>query len=172
MHWVYPYQTLRAPNVLGTKTALQMATTTKLKPINFVSSTSVLDTEHYSAKLISGAHVYESDDLQGSKTGLNSGYGQTKWVAEQLMMRAKSRGVPATILRPGYIVGDSSRGVTNTDDFIWRLIKGCIQLGQAPRISNIVNMCSVDYVADCTVEVVVSPKSINLGVFHTWNPHQ
>ena len=158
--------------MLGTKTALLMATTTKLKPIHFVSSTSVLDTSHYSEKLIVGACVYEGDDLHGSRTGLNSGYGQTKWVAEQLIMRAKARGVPATILRPGYIVGDSSRGVTNTDDFIWRLIKGCIQLGQAPRISNIVNMCSVDYVADCSVEIAISPKSIALGVFHTWNPHR
>ena len=158
--------------MLGTKTALVMATTLKLKPINFVSSTSVLDTNHYTAKLVVGASVYESDNLLGSKTGLNSGYGQTKWVAEQLVMRAKSRGVPATILRPGYIVGDSARGVTNTDDFIWRLIKGCIQLGQAPRISNVVNMCSVDYVADCTVEITTSPKSVSLGVFHTWNPHQ
>jgi L-2-aminoadipate reductase len=61
--------------------------------------------------------------------------------------------------------------VTNTDDFIWRLVKGCIQLGQAPRISNVVNMCPVDYVADCVVEVAANPKSVDLGVFHTWNPH-
>jgi L-2-aminoadipate reductase len=60
--------------------------------------------------------------------------------------------------------------VTNTDDFIWRMVKGCIQLGKAPRISNVVNMCSVDYVAACVVEVAASPKSIELGVFHTWNP--
>ena len=52
----------------------------------------------------------ESDDLQGSKTNLRSGYGQTKWVAEQLIFRARKRGVPATIIRPGYIVGDSSTG--------------------------------------------------------------
>jgi L-aminoadipate-semialdehyde dehydrogenase len=61
--------------------------------------------------------------------------------------------------------------VTNTDDFIWRLVKGCIQLGQAPKISNVVNMCSVDYVADVVVQVAANPQSIELGVFHTWNPH-
>ena len=51
-------------------------------------------------------------------------------------------------------------------------MKGCIQLGQAPRIFNVVNMCSVDYVADCVVQVAKDPiASVKLGVFHTWNPH-
>jgi L-aminoadipate-semialdehyde dehydrogenase len=49
------------------------------------------------------------------------------------------------------------------------MVKGCIQLGQAPHISNVVNMCSVDYVAGCVVEVASSYSSINLKVFHTWN---
>lgn len=171
VHWIYPYQKLKGPNVTGTLTALAMATEKRLIPIHFVSSTSVLDTEHYVNKLVLGTSVFESDNLQGSKTGLRSGYGQTKWVAEQLILQARSRGVPATIIRPGYIVGDSISGVTNTDDFIWRLVKGCIQLGHAPRIFNVVNMCSVDYVADCVVHVAKNPASIELGVFHTWNPH-
>ncbi|KAJ3001000.1 large subunit of alpha-aminoadipate reductase [Globomyces sp. JEL0801] len=156
-------------NVNGTLTALTLATTHHLKPLHFVSSTSVLDTAHYANKLVLNTSVYESDDLQGSRTGLRSGYGQTKWVAEQLIFRARARGVPATIIRPGYIVGDSARGVTNTDDFIWRLVKGCIQLGQIPRISNVINMCNVDYVADCVVEVASNQSSLKLGVFHTWN---
>jgi L-2-aminoadipate reductase len=37
--------------------------------------------------------------------------------------------------------------VTNTDDFITRLIKGCIQLGLVPQIYNTVNMVPVDHVA-------------------------
>ncbi|KAI8906331.1 hypothetical protein EDD86DRAFT_210399 [Gorgonomyces haynaldii] len=169
VHWVYPYEKLRGSNVLGTKTALELATTGKLKSLHFVSSTSVLDTEHYVRKLGLGQSVLESDDLEGSRKGLRSGYGQTKWVAEKLVMNARSRGVPATIIRPGYIVGHSQSGVTNTDDFIWRLVKGCMQLGKVPKISNVVNMCCVDYVADCVVKVALSPASVSLGVFHTWN---
>lgn len=97
----------------------------------------------FSSKIGDGECVLESDDLLGSSKGLTAGYGQTKWVSEQLILRARARGVPATIIRPGYIVGDSVSGVTNTDDFIWRLVKGCIQLGKVPRISNVVNMCNV-----------------------------
>lgn len=39
--------------------------------------------------------------------------------------------------------------VTNTDDFIWRLVKGCVQLGLVPNINNTVNMVPVDHVARC-----------------------
>lgn len=37
--------------------------------------------------------------------------------------------------------------VTNTDDFIWRLVKGCLQLGLMPDINNTVNLTPVDHVA-------------------------
>jgi len=40
--------------------------------------------------------------------------------------------------------------VTNTDDFIWRMVKGCIQLGVVPNINNTINMVPVDHVALCT----------------------
>ncbi|KAJ1344856.1 L-aminoadipate-semialdehyde dehydrogenase [Batrachochytrium salamandrivorans] len=169
VHWVYPYAKLRSANVIGTKTALRLATSHHLKALHFVSSTSVLDTEEYMRKQEAGTSVLESDNLEGSRYSLRSGYGQTKWVAERLVMRANSRGVPTTIIRPGYIVGDSHTGVTNTDDFLWRLVKGCIQLGKVPLISNTINMCSVDYVAECISEIVASPKSSTLGVFHMWN---
>ncbi|KAJ3207228.1 large subunit of alpha-aminoadipate reductase [Entophlyctis luteolus] len=172
VHWVYPYQKLRAANVMGTYWALRLATTGNLKPFHLVSSTSVLDTNYYIRKYLNaGVAVPESDDLEGARKGLRTGYGQTKWVAEKLVMRARERGVPATIIRPGYIVGDSKTGVNNTDDFLWRLVKGCIQLGQVPSISNIVNMCSVDYVAGAVAEVAAKEESLKLGVFHIWNAH-
>lgn len=54
--------------------------------------------------------VLETDDLEGSRKGLRSGYGQTKWVAEKICMAAKERGCPVTIIRPGYVVGHSKSG--------------------------------------------------------------
>jgi len=60
-------------------------------------------------------------------------------------------------VRPGYVVGDSRTAVTNTDDFIWRLVKGCVQLGLVPDINNTVNMVPVDHVALCTSLAAVSP---------------
>ncbi|OZJ06152.1 hypothetical protein BZG36_01041 [Bifiguratus adelaidae] len=176
VHWVYPYAHLRAANVMGTFYAMQIAGSgNRPKSFCFVSSTSVLDTEHYvqlSDSMIQrgSAGVLETDDLEGARTGLRSGYGQSKWVAEKLIMEARSRGLPATIVRPGYILGDSRTGVTNTDDFIWRLVKGCTQLGSIPFINNAVNICAVDYVAGCVTSVALTPESSKLGVFHITHP--
>ncbi len=47
--------------------------------------------------------------------------------------------------------------MTNTDDFLWRLVKGCIQLGLVPDINNTVNMVPVDHVARCCAAAALSP---------------
>ncbi len=158
VHWVYPYSRLRAANVLSTVACINLAASGKPKTFTFVSSTSALDTEHYnelSASLVSRPDskfrgVPESDDLMGSAKGLGTGYGQSKWVAEKVTMRAAARGLRAAIVRPGYVLGDSKSAVTNTDDFLLRLVKGCAQLGLVPDMHNAVNMTPVDHVARIT----------------------
>ncbi|KAL2911698.1 large subunit of alpha-aminoadipate reductase [Polyrhizophydium stewartii] len=156
VHWFYPYSEMRGPNVIGTRTGLQLATTHHLKPFHFVSTGSTL----------APGDTQESTDLEMSRTSLVGGYAQSKWVAEKLVMRARSRGVPATIFRPNRITGDSRHGVCNTDDFVWRLVKGAAQLGKIPRDPRVVNMSAVDHVAACLVEIALSPRSIELGAFH------
>ncbi|KAJ2859385.1 large subunit of alpha-aminoadipate reductase, partial [Coemansia erecta] len=170
VHWVYPYEKLRAPNVLSTIEVLRLAAAHHAKPLTFVSSTSALDTDHYvelGASL--GAGIRESDDLEGSRHGLQTGYGQSKWVSEKLLAEARAHGLPVTIVRPGYVLGHSQTGVTNTDDFIWRLAKGCIELGQSPVMNNAVNLCPVDYVAHVVVEAVSQPRALAHLVYHVFN---
>ena len=41
VNWIYPYERLKAPNVLGTQEILRLATRIKLKPVHFVSSLGV-----------------------------------------------------------------------------------------------------------------------------------
>lgn len=108
----------------------------------------------------------ESDDLMGSSTGLATGYGQTKWAAEYIVRAAGARGLTGTIIRPGYITGHSQTGVSNTDDFLLRMIKGCAQLGQMPDIYNTVNMVPVDHVARVVVACAVFPPKEPLAVAH------
>ncbi|KAG6333479.1 hypothetical protein ID866_5608 [Astraeus odoratus] len=174
VHWVYPYEKLRAPNVLSTLTAVEFASTTKQKFLVFVSSTSAIDTEHYvrlsdSLSSQSDGHrgIPEGDDLEGARTGLKTGYGQSKWVSEKLLFEAGKRGLRGHIVRPGYVVGDSKTAVTNTDDFIWRMVKGCVQLGLVPDINNTVNMVPVDHVARCTTLAAIAPLPVvSLSVLH------
>jgi L-aminoadipate-semialdehyde dehydrogenase len=106
---------------VGTFNAMSLCEHGKPKRFIFISSTSVLDSDHYvrlSDALLArgGEGVLESDDLYGSQMGLPTGYGQTKWVGEQLVMEAGKRGLHGSILRPGYIVGDSKTGGQTSSD--------------------------------------------------------
>ncbi|KAI9804605.1 MAG: putative NRPS-like protein biosynthetic cluster [Piccolia ochrophora] len=152
VHWVYPYSHLRPSNVEGTLESLKLCAIGQPKHFVFISSTSVLDTEHFAdlsdrVTKAGGNGVPEDDELGGSRRGLGTGYGQSKWVAEYLVRAAGIRGLSGAIVRPGYVTGDSQSGVTNTDDFLIRMLKGCVQLSSRPDIRNSVNMVPVDHVA-------------------------
>lgn len=164
VHWVYPYSNLKPANVQGTLDVLALCAIGTPKHLSFVSSTSVLDTQHFVDQSKAGTPVSEADDLSGSAKGLGTGYGQSKWVAEYLVREAGARGLRGTIVRPGYITGDRTSGVTNTDDFLIRMAKGCIQLGCRPKISNTVNMVPVNHVARIVVAAALSPPKRPLSV--------
>lgn len=67
----------------------------------------------------------------------------------------------------GSVSSDFVLIVTNTDDFIWRLVKGCVQLGLVPDMNNTINMVPVDHVALCTSLAAVSPlPDAALSVLH------
>jgi L-aminoadipate-semialdehyde dehydrogenase len=156
VHWINTYDTLKGPNVMGTLEGLKLCVSGRPKSFSFVSSTSVLDHDHYvfeSERIVAagGEGISEDDDLTGSRTGLGTGYGQSKWVAEYLCREAGRRGLRGCVVRPGYVLGSSRTGVTNTDDFLIRMLKGCVQLGTRPNINNTVNMVPVDHVARTVV---------------------
>ncbi|KAK4069902.1 uncharacterized protein Triagg1_6697 [Trichoderma aggressivum f. europaeum] len=162
VHWVKQYKHLERSNVLSTIDALRLCNQGKPKLFSFVSSTSVLDTDHYinlsheQTRTGQGA-VMEADDLRGSSTGLGTGYGQTKWVSEQLVREAGRRGLLGSVVRPGYILGDAATGVVNNDDFLIRMLKGCIQLSSRPHIVNSVNAVPVSHVSTVVVAASLNP---------------
>lgn len=82
----------------------------KAKQLAFVSSTSTLDSDHYMQMREEGKLVQESDDLEGSRKTLTTGYGQSKWSSELLVKEARNRGLHAISVRPGYVLGDSTSG--------------------------------------------------------------
>ncbi|RKP36149.1 male sterility protein-domain-containing protein, partial [Dimargaris cristalligena] len=169
VHWMYPYEKFRGPNVLGTLAALELATTHHIKSLHYISTLSVFTKDNLTQSILDTG-IPESDDLERSRFNISAGYDQSKWVADKLIQEAHIRGYPCTIIRPGFIVGASESGVVNTDDFLWRLVKGSIQLGKAPIMDCTVNMCPVDYVAEILVRIVSEPKALTTGTFHVNAP--
>lgn len=178
VHWVYPYAKMRAANVLSTLTALHLSAQIKPKVFSFISSTSVLDAEDFNRKSdesisAGGTGLLESDDLEAGRHTLDTGYGQSKWVCEKLIMEAGKRGLSGYTLRPGYVLGHSKTAVTNTDDFIWRLVKGCLQLGLIPDINNTVNLTPADHVAllaSLSAQTILDPTDTFKVIHVTGNP--
>jgi thioester reductase-like protein/FkbM family methyltransferase len=163
VNFVYPYSALKAANVLGTQEVLRLACHRKVKPVHYVSTLSVFESPEYSDKKVFYEHERPINE------GLSNGYSQSKWVAEQLVMIARSRGLPVCIYRPGRITGHSQTGIWNTDDFACRMLKSCIQLGIAPYQDIVVDMTPVDYASQALV--YLSKQQASSGqVFHLLNP--
>ena len=160
VHWMYPYQQLQKVNVDSTLECYKLCTIIKKKHLLFISSTSVLSN---STIVQPGDKISENDDLSQFK--VSTGYGQSKWVCERMLQHCQ---VPVSIIRPGYIVGHGVTGITNSDDFLFRMIKGSQELKAAPIMDNKINMCTVDYVASITANVCHLKA---LGVFHCYQPY-
>jgi thioester reductase-like protein len=150
---LYPYATLKAPNVLGTQEVLRLACRTQAKPVHYVSTLSV------------------TSSLAHSGEGFHKGYTQTKWVAEQLVMLAGARGLPVSIYRPGQIAGHSQTGACNPDDLLWQMIRGCIRLGSVPDLNDMrVDMTPVDFVSRAIVYLSRQAEASG-QTFPLINPH-
>ncbi|MFM6899326.1 MAG: thioester reductase domain-containing protein, partial [Microcystis panniformis] len=116
-----PYSTLKPVNVLGTQEVLRLASREQTKPVHFVSTLGVFLGDNQEEI----GRITEMDSP--NFVNLQGGYRQSKWVAEQLVMVAQKRGLPACIYRPSRIIGNSKTGINgNFQDFLCILLKGCI----------------------------------------------
>ncbi|MBW4434726.1 MAG: thioester reductase domain-containing protein [Pelatocladus maniniholoensis HA4357-MV3] len=166
VNFVYPYSVLKEANVLGTQEILRLASEIRVKPVHFVSTIAVASPFIYSESKV----VRESDPFFYSRD-IDTGYAQSKWVAEKLVIQARDRGLPVSIYRAARIAGHSKTGVCNTDDLICRMIKGCIQLGKMPKLDGIVdNITPVDYVNQAIVHLSRQKKSLGKD-FHVINSY-
>jgi thioester reductase-like protein len=163
LNYVYPYSALKAANVLGTQEILKLACQIKVKPVHYVSSVAVFESNAYAGKV-----VKEDDEFEHWQ-GIHLGYSQTKWVAEKLVKIAGSRGLPITIHRPPLIAGHSQTGISNTHDFICLMAKGCLQMGSFPAVDYMLDMSPVDYVSKAIVHLSRQKESIGKA-FHLQHP--
>lgn len=153
---VYPYSALMDSNVLGSQSILKLASQTRTKPVHFISTLDVFQAPAYLDIQV----ITENEPLNQSE-GLYRGYAQTKWVAEQLMLEARRRGIPVNIYRPEMISGHSKTGVSQPNDLLSRFFKGMVQMGTAPNVSRMMHMVPVDYVSQSIVQLSQKTEAVN-----------
>lgn len=167
VHHVYDYETLRPNNVLGTRQLIRLITTYKPKQLHYVSSISVASERDEKGRIV-------EQFLKGAQPNLQelpNGYLQTKWVSERMLSEAHARGIDVSIYRPAWILGRSDNGVSDfANNHLFRLIKGCIQMGVAPDWDIGLNLAPVDFVSKTIVKI--SLRGVSRGrVFNFANPH-
>lgn len=99
VHHTRGYASLRAANVGSTVEALRLSATGRGKRLCLVSTLSV-------AEATPGA----TEETPLAPPWQGSGYTQTKWVADRLLLTAAAAGHDVTICRLGLVVGDSEKG--------------------------------------------------------------
>jgi amino acid adenylation domain-containing protein/thioester reductase-like protein len=157
---VYPYSALKTANVIGTQEVLRLASQTRIKPLHFISTVDV-----FSSSEGSEIKAVNEASLIGPLNTLHNGYAQSKYIAEQLVTTAASRGLPVSIYRPSNVMGHSKTGLCQVSDFIAKMLKGCIQMGAAPQIEAFLNLVPVDYVCQTIIHLSQQQKP-NTQAFH------
>ena len=162
---VYPYAALRDANVGGTREILRLACQAGAT-LHHVSTNGVLPP---SVEGWSEDTIISAEDVPEK---LLDGYGETKWVAEQLVLEARSRGLPVRIYRPGTIAGHSTSGSTNTYDFLNAVIVESLHLGFYPDILDWrAEMTPVDFVSGAILALADhAGEDGHGGVFHIGDP--
>jgi thioester reductase-like protein len=161
---IYPYERLRATNVLGTQEMIRLAALGKTKPLHYVSSLAIFLSDRYANQSVTEELVPSFDPA------LRGGYRQSKWAAETLVRDAQARGLPAVIYRTGRITGHSQTGVTgNLNDLLCMTLKACVELGCFPNVATQVELTPVDYASRGIVQL--SRRADVLGrTFHLCHP--
>jgi thioester reductase-like protein len=163
VNFIYPYEALRATNVLGVQEIIRFAFHSRIKPVHHLSTAAIWPM---------GAQYtfYESDSIDHGRA-LNLGYDEAKWVGERCLLHAADRGLPLARYRPGEVGGDSVSGRCVTDHFLIAAIKGFLQFGAFPALDIEVDVAPVDYVARSMVYLIFEGNPLGQA-FHLTNPNR
>lgn len=163
---VYPYAALRGANVGGTREILRLASLGGAT-VQYVSTNGVLPPSSESGGWPEDTML----DVGSVPEKLSDGYGQSKWVAEQLVVEAGRRGLPVKIHRAGTISGHSLSGAANAYDLLTALIVESIQLGHAPDVEDWrAEMTPVDFVSNAIIHLA-NQTHAEQTVFHLGDPN-
>ncbi|EOA81482.1 uncharacterized protein SETTUDRAFT_99043 [Exserohilum turcica Et28A] len=153
VNWSSSYERLRATNVLSTLQILKLALTAP-GPLQHCT-------------YVSGGDMHLSEaEVANNRSRLSSadGYSQSKFAADVLVDRCVDRapsGRRINMVKPGIIIGTATEGISNTDDFIWRLTAGVCEAGAYVdgEQDAIVCLAGADQVAERIIEACLGDPS-------------
>jgi thioester reductase-like protein len=152
VNYLFNYDRMRDANVLGTNEVLRLAFEGRPKEFNYVSTTFVFG---WAVKSV----LYETDFNRNMEL-LDFGYSQSKWVAEQVVADARSKGLSTRIFRPA-LVSPSVTGGGNNFDIAVRLVAFMVNHGIGVDALNQVSFVPADIVANNIVAISSTAGTAN-----------
>ncbi|HEX4577229.1 MAG TPA: thioester reductase domain-containing protein [Edaphobacter sp.] len=152
VNYLFNYDRMRDANVLGTNEVVRLAFEARPKEFNYVSTTFVFG---WAVK----PSLYETDMNEDMEL-LDFGYSQSKWVAEQVVFDARSRGLSARVFRPA-LVSPSVTGGGNNFDIAVRLVAFMVNHGIGVDTLNQVSFVPADIVANNIVAISTTAGTAN-----------
>lgn len=152
VNYLFNYDLMRDANVLGTNEVVRLAFEGRPKEFNYVSTTFVFG---WAVK-----SVLHETDLNENMELLDFGYSQSKWVAEQVVVDARNRGLSARIFRPA-LVSPSITGGGNNFDIAVRLVAFMVNHGIGVDTLNQVSFVPADIVANNIVAISTTRGTAN-----------
>jgi len=152
VNYLFNYDLMRDANVLGTNEVVRLAFEGRPKELNYVSTTFVFG---WAVK-----SVLHETDLNENMELLDFGYSQSKWVAEQVVVDARNRGLSARIFRPA-LVSPSVTGGGNNFDIAVRLVAFMVNHGIGVDTLNQVSFVPADIVANNIVAISTTAGTTN-----------
>ncbi|MER6912070.1 thioester reductase domain-containing protein [Streptomyces sp. NPDC000594] len=160
VHLTRPYALLRAANVRGTEEVLRLAARHRSVPLHHISTVGV-----FTGVADGSTAVREDAPLPPGET-VPGGYARSKWAAEVLLEQAGERGLPVSVHRPSRISGAGDSGLCQTSDYLWLLLKGCVEAGLAPAAPGEgFDLIPVDALARAVLALSRNPGATG-GTFH------
>ncbi|MBQ3753963.1 MAG: thioester reductase domain-containing protein [Prevotella sp.] len=154
------YDALKETNVTGTRRILDFCMTGIRKKLHYASTLSVF----VSTDRNSGT-VFESDDLS-VPTNIYGGYGQTKFVAEKMVLGVNPSCCDTFIYRFGLLCGDTLKGLSSPKDFLGMFFRGAKVVGSLPYDKTdamAVDITPIDQASRAVADIIVSGRP---GVYH------
>lgn len=163
VNFIYPYEALKATNVLGVHEIVRFAFHGRVKPVHYLSTAAVWP--------MGAQYTFGEDESLDHGMLLNLGYDEAKWVAEKCLLHAADRGLPVARYRPGEVGGDSRTGQCVVDHFIVAGLKGFLQFGAFPILDSELDVAPVNYVASALVHLAFRRDPLGRA-FHLTNPRR
>jgi len=152
VNYLFNYDLMRDANVMGTNEIVRLAFEGRPKEFNYVSTTFIFG---WAVK-----SVLNETDMNANMELLDFGYSQSKWVAEQVVFDARSRGLSARVFRPA-LVSPSVTGGGNNFDIAVRLVAFMVNHGIGVDTLNQVSFVPADIVANNIVAISTTPGTAN-----------